>query len=74
MAQGVGVRDTGFSEVAQAVGMQTAGINSLASEYRKGSSAQVTIPLILNGREVGKAIVDLGSAETVRTGTSLVST
>ena len=74
MAQGVGVRDTGFSEVAQAVGMQTAGINSLASEYRKGSSAQVIVPLILNGRELGKAIVDLGSDETVRTGTSLVLT
>ena len=72
MAQGVGVRDTGFTEVAQAVGMQTAGINSLASEYRRGSSAQVTVPLILDGRELGRAIVDLGNAETIRTGTSLV--
>lgn len=74
MAQGVGVRDTGFTEIAQAVGMQTAGINSLASEYRRGSSNQVTVPLILDGRELGKAIVDLGSAETVRTGTKLVLT
>lgn len=72
MAQGVGVRDNGFTEVAQAVGMQTAGINSLASEYRRGSSAQVTVPLVLNGRELGRAIIDLGNAETVRTGTSLV--
>lgn len=71
MAQGVGVRDTGFAEVAQAVGMQTAGINSLASEYRRGSNAQVTVPLILDGRELGRAIVDLGNAETIRTGTSL---
>ena len=71
MSQGVGVRDTGFSEVAQAVGMQTAGINSLASEYRRGSSAQVTVPLVLDGRELGRAIVDLGNAETIRTGTSL---
>ena len=71
MAQGIGVRDTGFSEVAQAVGMQTAGINSLASEYRRGSSAQVTVPLVIDGRELGRAIVDLGNAETVRTGTSL---
>ena len=71
MAQGVGVRDTGLTEVAQAVGMQTAGINSLASEYRRGSSAQVTVPLVLDGRELGRAIVDLGNAETVRTGTSL---
>ena len=74
MAQGVGVRDTGFSEVAQAVGMQTAGINSLASEYRRGSSAQVTVPLVIDGRELGRAIVDLGNAETIRTGTSLVLT
>ena len=71
MAQGIGVRDTGFSEVAQAVGMQTAGINSLASEYRRGSNAQVTVPLVIDGRELGRAIVDLGNAETVRTGTSL---
>lgn len=72
MAQGVGVRDTGFTEVAQAVGMQTAGINSLASEYRRGSNAQVTIPLILDGREVGKAFVDLSNAENTRYGTNLV--
>lgn len=72
MSQGVGVRDTGFSEVAQAVGMQTAGINSLASEYRRGSNAQVTVPLVLDGRELGRAIIDLGNTETVRTGTSLV--
>lgn len=72
MLQGVGVKDTGFSDIAQAVGMQTAGINSLASEYRKGSSASVTIPLVLNGRELGKAIVDLTKTENTRTGTSLV--
>ena len=71
ISQGVGVRDTGFTEVAQAVGMQTAGINSLASEYRKGSTAQVTVPLVLDGRELGRAIVDLGNTETVRTGTRL---
>lgn len=71
MSQGVGVRDTGFAEVAQAVGMQTAGINSLASEYRRGSNAQVTVPLVIDGRELGRAIVDLGNAETIRTGTSL---
>lgn len=72
MAQGVGVRDTGFAEVAQAVGMQTAGINSLASEYRRGSNAKVTVPLILNGRELGRAIVDLGNEENTRVGTNLV--
>ena len=71
MSQGVGVRDTGFTEIAQAVGTQTAGINSLASEYRRGSSAQVTVPLVIDGREFGRAVVDLGNAETVRTGASL---
>lgn len=72
MAQGVGVRDTGFMDIAQAVGMQTAGINSLASEYRRGTSSQVTIPLIIDGREVGRAFVDLGNEEVARRGTSLV--
>lgn len=74
MAQGVGVRDTGFTEVAQAVGMQTAGINSLASEYRRGNNAQVTVPLIIDGRELGHAILDLGSVESSRVGTNLVLT
>ena len=74
MMQGVGVKDMGFTDIAQAVGMQTAGINSLASEYRKGSSANVTVPLVLNGRELGRAFIDLGKTEDTRTGskTSLV--
>ncbi len=72
MAQGVGVRDTGFTEVAQAVGMQTAGINSLASEYRKGSNTKVEIPIILDKRELGRAVVDVGGTETERTGANLV--
>ena len=71
MSQGVGVRDLGITEVARAVGMQTAGINSLASEYRRGSSAQVTIPLVLDGREVGRAFVDLSNTENTRVGTNL---
>ena len=71
MAQGVGVRDTGFTEVAHAVGMQTAGINSLASEYRKGSSAQITVPLIIDGREMGKAFIDLGGEESARRGVDM---
>ena len=71
MAQGVGFRDIGISEVAQAVGMQTAGINSLASEYRNNTSRNVEIPLVLDGRELGRAIVDLGATETDRRGVSL---
>jgi hypothetical protein len=71
MAQGVGVRDFGIAEVAQAVGMQTAGINSLASEYRNSANRTVEIPLVLNDRELGRAIVDLGTTETGRVGTRL---
>lgn len=72
MAQGVGVRDTGFADIAHAVGMQTAGINSLASEYRKGANAKVEIPIILDKRELGRAVVDVGGTETERTGANLV--
>ena len=72
MSQCVGVRDTGFTDIAHAVGMQTAGINSLASEYRRGSKAQVTIPLVLDKRELGRAVVELGDTETERIGTNLV--
>jgi phage-related protein len=71
MGQGVGSTDTGFTEIARAVGLQTAGINSLASEYRKGTNSQTTIPLILNGRELGRAVVDVLQSETTRTGISL---
>jgi hypothetical protein len=72
MTQGVGVRDTGFTDIAQAVGMQTAGINSLASEFRHGSNAQVTVPLVLDGRELGRAVVQLGNTENTRIGKTLV--
>lgn len=71
MAQGFGFRDMGISEIAQAVGMQTAGINSLASEYRNGSNRTVEIPLVLDGRELGRAVVDVGTTETGRIGASL---
>ena len=74
MSQSVGVRDTGFTDIAQAVGMQTAGINSLASEYRRGSTTQVTVPLVLDGRELGRAIVELGNEENTRVGTNLATT
>lgn len=72
MSQGVGVRDTGFTDIAQAVGMQTAGINSLASEFRHGSKTQLTVPIVLGGRELGRAIVELGNTENARIGSTLV--
>lgn len=68
MAQGVGVTDTGFADLARAVGTQTAGINSLAGEYRKGADNTRPVVIMLNNRELGRAIVDLGKAETVRAG------
>lgn len=63
-------RDNGFSEVAQAVGMQSAGINSLAAEYRRGSSNKRPIVLQLDKRELGRAFVDVGAVETARLGVS----
>jgi len=63
-------RDNGFSEVAQAVGMQSAGINSLAAEYRRGSSNKRPIVLQLDKRELGRAFVDVGAVETARVGVS----
>lgn len=68
MAQGVGVADTGVMEVARAVGMQTAGINSLASVFSNGSNAYVEVPLIIDGREFGRAVVNYGASENARTG------
>lgn len=68
MAQGVGVTDTGFADLARAVGTQTAGINSLAGEYRRGAGNAKPVVLMLDGRELGRTVVDLGKAETVRAG------
>lgn len=70
----LGRPDTGFSELAQAVGMQTAGINSLSSEYRRGGGANKRpIILQLDKRELGRAIVDVGSVENTRIGTKIVT-
>lgn len=67
-----GTPDNGFTDLARAVGIQTAGINSLANEYRGGTGRMRPIILQLDGRELGRAVVDVGSAETVRVGTKLV--
>jgi hypothetical protein len=68
-----GTPDTGFTDLARAVGIQTAGINSLANEYRGGKGKMRPIIIQLNGRELGRAVVDVGNAETVRVGTKLVT-
>ena len=59
------------TDIARAVGMQTAGINSLASEYRRGSSNTRPIVLQLDKREVGRAFVDVFNTETARVGVSM---
>ncbi len=66
-----GMADTGFADLARAVGTQTAGINSLASEYRRGSSTTRPIILQLDKRELGRAFVDVGGTEEVRIGTKI---
>ena len=72
VGQSAGMPDTGFSDLARAVGVQTAGINSLAGEYRRGSSNMRPIILQLDKRELGRAVVDVGGAEETRIGTKLV--
>lgn len=63
--------DTGFSEIARAVGLQSAGINSLASEFRRGTGSTRPIIIQLDKRELGRAVVDVGGTETVRVGAKL---
>lgn len=69
--QGMGASDYGLYDLAQAVGTQTAGINSLATEYRRGTGSTKPIILQLNGRELGRAVLDVGSSENTRVGTRL---
>ena len=71
VGQSMGTPDTGFSDLARAVGTQTAGINSLAGEYRRGSNNMRPIILQLDKREVGRAFVDVFNTETTRVGLSM---
>lgn len=66
-----GMPDTGFSELARAVNVQTAGINSLASAQRGNSLRPIV--LSLDKRELGRAVVDVSGSESVRVGTRLVT-
>ena len=65
-------RDTSIADLAQAVGMQTAGINSMTSTY-KGASSKRPIVLQLDKRELGRAVVDVGGIESQRVGLSVTS-
>lgn len=71
MGQSVGTPDTGLYDLARAVGTQTAGINSLASEYRRGATNTRPIILQLDKRELGRAVVDVGGTEAARVGLSM---
>ncbi|MBP3480164.1 MAG: hypothetical protein J6K66_00995 [Clostridia bacterium] len=71
MAQGTAERNTGMYDVARAIGTQTAGINSLAGEYRRGCQNTRPVIIELNGRELGRAVVDVGNEELTRVGAEL---
>lgn len=71
MGQGIGNRDSGIYDLTRAVGMQTAGINSLAGEYRRGVGNMRPVILKLDKRELGKAVVDVGTTEGARVGLKL---
>lgn len=71
MNSGIGTRDTGFAEIARAVGLQTAGINSLSAEYKRGKGNARPIILQLDRRELGRAVVDVGGEEEKRVGVKL---
>lgn len=64
-----GAADTGFTELARAVNVQTAGLNSLASVQRGGSMRPIVLKL--DKRTLGSAVVDVSGSETVRVGTKL---
>lgn len=66
----MGREESGFTDLARAVGVQTAGINSLSAQYSRAGSAKPVV-LQLNGRELGRAIVDVGGVEETRVGTRL---
>ena len=66
-----GAADTGFTELARAVNVQTAGLNSLASAQRGGSMRPIVLKL--DKRTLGSAVVDVSGTETVRVGTKLVT-
>ena len=69
--QSMATSDYGLYDLLQAVGTQTAGINSLATEYRRGTGSTKPIILQLNGRELGRAVIDVGQSENTRIGTKL---
>lgn len=70
VGNGYAAQYDGTEDIVRAVGMQTAGINSLANEYRRGSSSKQPIVLMVDKRELGRAVVDVSNAEAGRVGLS----
>lgn len=70
VGNGYAAQYDGTEDIVRAVGMQTAGINSLANEYRRGSSSKQPIVLMVDKRELGRAVVDVSNAEAERVGLS----
>lgn len=71
VSRSMGQSDVGFTDLARAVGIQTAGINSLSAAYKRGSGSARPIYLMLDRRELGRAIFDAGNEETGRVGVKL---
>lgn len=70
VGNGYAAQYDGTEDIVRAVGMQTAGINSLANEYRRGSGSKQPVVLMLDKRELGRAVVDMSNSEAVRVGLS----
>ena len=70
VGNGYAAQYDGTEDIVRAVGMQTAGINSLANEYRRGSGNKQPIVLMVDKRELGRAVVDVSNAEAGRVGLS----
>lgn len=71
VSRSMGQSDVGFTDLARAVGIQTAGINSLSAAYKRGSGNTRPIYLMLDRRELGRAFMDAGGEETGRVGVKL---
>ena len=70
VGNGYAAQYDGTEDIVRAVGMQTAGINSLASEYKNRANSSRPIYLMLDKRELGRAVVDVSGSETQRVGLS----
>ena len=70
VGNGYAAQYDGTEDIVRAVGMQTAGINSLANEYRRGSGSKQPVILMVDKRELGRAVVDVSGSEAQRVGLS----